>query len=98
MFPIEPPSEIVQVTKLTAHQIEKLLDRYGVAIREMGQPARRYEEPILMDALLELLFKIFTDYDRYRTEEVEHLKRELTRLISVLPTPPMVIQELLRTE
>ncbi len=85
MIAPRPPVEIFHVVRHAREQIEDLFERYGLAIRKFCPPEDYPRGPRLRDALHECLYRIFTDYDKFRTEEVEYLKRELGRMINLLP-------------
>lgn len=87
---IEPPSEIVRVVRMAQYEIERTCDLNGIALRRMSSAAEtpgRARGLNLAEDLGAILFHIFTEYDKFRTGQVEMLKKQVAELLAVTTRP-----------
>ncbi len=100
--PIQPPAEVVAVVRNAEHLIDRLLGIHGIDARRIRAVDRdRMLECrgwSLADELTDLLYRIFTDWDGYRTKEVEMLKKQVTELVMRMPGPVVFHKECLAAE
>ncbi len=96
IMPLQPPSEVVAVVRNAEHLIDRLMQSHGIdarRIRALDLDGGPYSLGNCMaDELADLLYRVFTDWDRCRTEEVERLKKQVTELVALTPVR-MVIEK-----